>query len=251
MSSPSSPRSARPRRDSDRAAELEALDLEKTAHGRELAELAQVVVQQHLGKLVDLARERDDLVIDEENTAVRRLVDLTGRKQSGTMPVAQPSATEPCPPPSVRPEGPITRRPSQLDTQPRVERVIVVDDEADIAESIAEVLRDEGYGVRTAADGVEALHKILKDRPPPDVVVLDMGLPYLSGEGVIAALQKTEYAALPILLISAAPPSSLPIEVRRDYVFVRKSSRLDEELKEALRVVVQQRVGEWRARLRD
>lgn len=230
---------------SERARELEAKDLAKERAARELAEATHAVVQEEIGKLVDAARESPELVIDEENTAVRRLADITGR--SGTRPKVEPSPPEAAltSPVPFDLSGPVTKRPIDLDTASRTERVLIVEDDQILASELAEILKDEGYSVRTAEDGIEALRKTLKDRPPPDVIILDMGLPYLSGAGVIAALQTTHLATLPVLVVSASSPDSLPAEVQRDYVFVKKPIRMPELLR-----VVRERIGEWRARLR-
>jgi two-component system cell cycle response regulator DivK len=57
--------------------------------------------------------------------------------------------------------------------------IVVVDDYADNREMYAEYLRFLGYAVTTAADGAEALAKIVAN--PPDVVVLDLSLPKVDG----------------------------------------------------------------------
>lgn len=271
------------RNSSQRVRELEAKDKRRSEEQQLVAEATRDVVLGEIGKLVDVSRARESLHIDEDNTAVKNLADITGRAiapgsappasahESGTRPAlaaalaALPDLslpdpfpykpdTEPSPPPSMPPpsprEGPITVRPQALDTLPRVERVIVVDDNSDIAEMISHVLKDEGYAVRTAEDGVAALNKILRDKPPPDVIILDIGLPHLSGHGVVAALQTTHLADVPVLLISASTPTSLSPSARKDYVFIMKSAALTEDLKEAMRTVVRERVAEYRARLK-
>src|SRR5690606_30237088 len=67
------------------------------------------------------------------------------------------------------------------------ERVLLVDDNADAAETLAVVLRDSGYETRIARDGFEAL-AMLEDFPP-DVAVLDIGLPGMSGHELAAELR--------------------------------------------------------------
>ena len=65
-----------------------------------------------------------------------------------------------------------------LSTDPEVQqggRVLVVEDDADIADVLRRSLRNEGYEVRTSADGVEALDMAVGF--VPDLVVLDLGLP--------------------------------------------------------------------------
>ena len=59
------------------------------------------------------------------------------------------------------------------------ERILIVDDEANARTALAELLRDEGYAVDTAADGFKALPKL--EELAPDVVVTDLKMPGLSG----------------------------------------------------------------------
>src|SRR3954453_20008290 len=59
------------------------------------------------------------------------------------------------------------------------ERILVVDDEANARSALAELLRDEGYSVETAADGFKALPKL--EELAPDVVVTDLKMPGLDG----------------------------------------------------------------------
>jgi CheY-like chemotaxis protein len=75
-------------------------------------------------------------------------------------------------------------------------------------------------------------------------VLLDLQLPYLSGQGVIAALQTTALADIPILIISGGTAESLPPEVRKEFVFIKKGTNM---LDEAL-VAIRERIAEYRAR---
>jgi len=91
----------------------------------------------------------------------------------------------------VTPAGaPVTHRP-----------VLVVDDDADIRASVAEILRGQGYVVREAEDGDEALAMIGRERFA--LMVLDMGMPRRDGVGVLDAL-----ADLPPVVVMSA--HSLP-----------------------------------------
>jgi len=81
-------------------------------------------------------------------------------------------------------------------------RVLVVEDEPDIAALIAYQLTREGYRVETAASGTEALAAVGKEIP--DLVVLDRMLPGLSGDEVLAALRgESATRAIPILVLTA------------------------------------------------
>ena len=58
-------------------------------------------------------------------------------------------------------------------------RILVVDDEANAREALAELLADEGYEVQTAADGQKALHALTQF--DPDVVLTDLKMPNIDG----------------------------------------------------------------------
>jgi DNA-binding response OmpR family regulator len=78
-------------------------------------------------------------------------------------------------------------------------RVLVVEDDAEIADVLRRSLRNEGYEVRTSADGVEALD--LAAGFFPDLVILDLGLPRLDGMEVCRRLR--EEGDVPILMLTA------------------------------------------------
>ena len=69
----------------------------------------------------------------------------------------------------------------------RAPRVLVVEDDEDIAQALQRSLRMEGYEVRTAADGHAALEQ--GHAFAPDLVILDLGLPELDGVEVARALR--------------------------------------------------------------
>jgi DNA-binding response OmpR family regulator len=80
-------------------------------------------------------------------------------------------------------------------------RVLVVEDQVDLAEDIAEGLRDQGMAVDVAHDGSAGMEKALMSRY--DVVVLDRDLPRVHGDAVCAALS-TSSPAVQILMLTAA-----------------------------------------------
>lgn len=81
-------------------------------------------------------------------------------------------------------------------------RVLVVEDEPDIAALVAYQLTREGFRVETAATGTEALAAV--GREIPDLVVLDRMLPGLSGDEVMDTLRKGDATrAIPILVLTA------------------------------------------------
>lgn len=72
-------------------------------------------------------------------------------------------------------------------TQPVPKRVLVVDDNADAAESLADVLQLDGHRVEVARDGRAAIARARELRP--DVVLCDIGLPDLDGYAVARAIR--------------------------------------------------------------
>jgi DNA-binding response OmpR family regulator len=66
-------------------------------------------------------------------------------------------------------------------------RVLVADDEHDTADGLMRILHHQGFDVRVAYDGAEALREAW--RFFPDVVILDIGMPQLSGYDVARALR--------------------------------------------------------------
>ena len=78
-------------------------------------------------------------------------------------------------------------------------RVLVVEDDAEIADVLRRTLRQEGHEVRSAADGVAAL-EVAEDFVP-DLVILDLGLPKLDGVEVCRRLRAESDA--PILILTA------------------------------------------------
>jgi two-component system alkaline phosphatase synthesis response regulator PhoP len=80
-----------------------------------------------------------------------------------------------------------------------MKRVLVVDDEPKILEVVRDYLADAGFAVSTAGDGRAAISQA--GAAPPDLVVLDLGLPGLDGLDVARELQRR--APVPIIMLTA------------------------------------------------
>jgi two-component system KDP operon response regulator KdpE len=80
-----------------------------------------------------------------------------------------------------------------------VTHVLIVDDEAGLLKALAINLRARNYDVTTASDGTSALAAAA--RHPPDVIVLDLGLPDMDGTEVISGLRG--WSTAPIIVLSA------------------------------------------------
>ena len=87
-------------------------------------------------------------------------------------------------------------------------RVLLVDDDATLRRALRIGLRAEDHEVLIAADGRSALQALREDRP--DVVVLDLGLPDLSGIEVLRQLR--EWSTIPVVVLSARAESTEKVQ---------------------------------------
>jgi DNA-binding response OmpR family regulator len=79
-------------------------------------------------------------------------------------------------------------------------KILVVDDESNAREALAELLRDEGFAVDTAVQGVDALSKVATFEPR--VVITDLDMPYMDGIQLITELQKLS-GPPPVIVLSS------------------------------------------------
>jgi DNA-binding response OmpR family regulator len=95
--------------------------------------------------------------------------------------------------------------------------VIVADDDDELRDHIADALRTDGYKVVEARDGEEVLglvaDSVSDTATRPDVVVVDVRMPKLSGLGVLEEIRRT--CRLPVVVITGFSPDSVEIVARR------------------------------------
>ena len=91
-------------------------------------------------------------------------------------------------------------------------RILLVEDDAGIRESVLECLASEGYAVDAVANGADALAWLARE-PRPALVVLDLVMPVMNGAELLGRIRAdARIADLPVVLMTAAMPSSaLPI----------------------------------------
>jgi DNA-binding response OmpR family regulator len=77
-------------------------------------------------------------------------------------------------------------------------RVLVVEDEAEIASPLVRTLEREGYAVDHASTGREAIDAAVREQP--DIVILDLGLPDMDGIDVCRALREAAYDGAVLIL---------------------------------------------------
>ncbi|RDB42032.1 response regulator [Halomonas sp. DQ26W] len=81
-------------------------------------------------------------------------------------------------------------------------KVLVVDDEPNIVLSIEFLMQQAGFDVVTAEDGESALERVAET--PPDLILLDISLPGISGFDVLEQLRgDPQHARLPIIMLTA------------------------------------------------
>jgi CheY-like chemotaxis protein len=85
---------------------------------------------------------------------------------------------------------------------PPMPHVLIVDDDQDLSDLLAEILTAQGYAVRVAQDGQAALRLLHEERP--DAIILDVEMPHLSGPEMIYRLivHDAGWEKIPVLLVS-------------------------------------------------
>lgn len=79
--------------------------------------------------------------------------------------------------------------------------ILVVDDERTITEFVSDALSDEGYTVDVVHDGASALLAI--QGQAPDLVILDVGMPVMTGDELLRRLRTDSFADLPVVMMTA------------------------------------------------
>ncbi len=131
-------------------------------------------------------------------------------------------------------------------------RILVVDDEPQIRKFLDIILKAGGYDVEQAADGEKALEACALK--PPDLMILDLGLPGISGHDVIAAIR--EWSQVPIIVLSVREAESEKIKALDlgavDYVIKPfAAGELMARVRAALRGRAEPAHGKWFAEIGD
>jgi len=78
--------------------------------------------------------------------------------------------------------------------------ILIADDESEVVQLVRMILEWEGYAVIAAADGLETLQRAETDKP--DLILLDMRMPKMSGLTVLERLATSEAALIPVIMLS-------------------------------------------------
>ena len=108
--------------------------------------------------------------------------------------------------------------------------ILVVDDEVEIRNLLAELLADEGYTVSTAADAIEARASILVRRP--DLILLDIWMPGQDGISLLREWHEHDQLIWPVIMMSGHGTVETAVEATRlgAFDFIEKPISLDKLL---------------------
>ena len=138
------------------------------------------------------------------------------------------------------------REKSEL-TMPDSPRILIVDDDPIVAESLAEFLRREGYGVATAGDGTEASN-ILDDHPTPrgepmqpfGLVITDVNMPRTGGMDLLKSVRKKHPSAAVIVITGYGKIEAAVEAIKLGAVEYLTKPVVDDELRVAVSKAIQQ-----------
>ena len=119
-----------------------------------------------------------------------------------------------------------------MDTEPTSPpEILLVEDDRDVRETIAEILEQEGFSVTGARTGADAIQR-LKDGPRlPMAVLLDLMMPVMDGWAFSTMQQSdTRWAAIPVVVISADSNLEDKANAIRAIAYLRKPFDIDELL---------------------
>jgi CheY-like chemotaxis protein len=95
-------------------------------------------------------------------------------------------------------------------------QILVVEDDEAIRGLVSDVLRDDGYTVREASNGIEALEQLRRGKP--DLIVLDLMMPVMDGWAFVEECRIKQYCEdVPIIVTSASHDLPRTAERLRDF----------------------------------
>jgi DNA-binding response OmpR family regulator len=119
-------------------------------------------------------------------------------------------------------------------------RVLVVDDEPMVRETLGQVLTDEGYVVDLAVDGESALERVHAARP--DAILLDLMMPGMNGRQFLQALRgDPAYAGVPVMIMTAVHGLEVNLATLGASEVVEKPFNVDELLNKVALAVYRSR----------
>jgi two-component system, chemotaxis family, chemotaxis protein CheY len=120
-------------------------------------------------------------------------------------------------------------------THPALAQVMIVEDNADLRETLADLLALEGYRIEGVAHGQAALAH-LREAPPPRLILLDLMMPVMNGWEFLRELRwDPHWAAIPVVVMSAIADEEAVCRLQGVAACLRKPVDIEELLKLAAR----------------
>jgi CheY-like chemotaxis protein len=117
-----------------------------------------------------------------------------------------------------------------LSSVPATRLILIVEDDPDLRDTLADVLSYEGYPVVTAANGVEGL-ALLQSSPRPALILLDLMMPVMNGwQFRTAQLQDPVLASIPVAVVSAVDEAREHAEMLDAAAYLRKPIQIEKLL---------------------
>ncbi len=105
---------------------------------------------------------------------------------------------------------------------------MVVEDDDDVREALLPVLEYEGYRVRAAANGREALERLRGEEEQPCVILLDLMMPVMDGwQFRTEQLRDRSLAKIPVVVLSALGPAGPNVQTLKAAAYLQKPIDVD------------------------
>jgi DNA-binding NtrC family response regulator len=108
---------------------------------------------------------------------------------------------------------------------PATQDILIIDDEDSIVDFMTEVLKDEGYTVRSAIDGAQGLSEMVT--APPALVLLDLHMPGMTVMEFLEQVHTDGTYPMPIVIMTADQHAPAYLSDRTDMTFLFKPFDLD------------------------
>ena len=120
-------------------------------------------------------------------------------------------------------------------------RVLIVDDEPDVLEILSDIIAGFGHDVSTALNGAEGLSIVRMT--PPDVILLDLVMPVMTGRDALAHL-RDEHPEIPVIVVAAEMETALTEQLSAlgAFGYITKPFRM-EEISQMLAAALARRSG--------
>jgi len=105
--------------------------------------------------------------------------------------------------------------------------ILVVEDDESIREALGDLFQIEGYAVRLAENGLEALHALEDSNALPSLILLDLMMPVMDGRTFLKELAKRDYPAIPICVLTAGSKGEFP-PTTESFQILRKPINVDD-----------------------